>query len=159
MQTREKRAHRVQPYTALEPEDVECGDHQPPQPLPALFGFPSPGLRVVVPALQRLLQTMHTAFGPPRLLGHLAHALGGVVTKTLENPEAFLPQSHVGLCSEEGLHSWWNAVLQRTRPTPNCPALSGYPFLEHSLLCGGGTDHFAEPPEVGGAPGSPPVLT
>src|SRR2546423_798903 len=40
MQPREKLAHRVQPYTALEAKDIEGGDHQPAQPLPALFGFP-----------------------------------------------------------------------------------------------------------------------
>src|SRR5215510_9389430 len=72
---------------------------------------------------------MHTAFGQPRLLGQLAHTLGGVVTKTLENLAAFVPKSHVGRLSEASLNSWWNSVLQRTRPTPHCPALSGYPIL------------------------------
>src|SRR5262249_3369317 len=70
---------------------------------------------------------MHTAFGQPRLLSQLAHTLRGVVTQTLENLAAVVPKSHVGRFSEASLNSWWNAVLQRTRPTPHCPALSGYP--------------------------------
>src|SRR5438552_3998234 len=48
------------------------------------------------------------------------------------------PKSHVGLCSEGVLNSWPNSVLQRTRPTPHCPALRAYPgcgctrvFLRH----------------------------
>jgi hypothetical protein len=45
-------------------------------------------------------QTMHAAFGRPCLLGQLAHALYGVLIKTVENPRAFVPKAQVGLCSE-----------------------------------------------------------
>jgi hypothetical protein len=38
---------------------------------------------------------MPAAFGQAGLLGHAAHALGGLVTKTVENLEAFVPKSHV----------------------------------------------------------------
>ncbi len=55
---------------------------------------------MAVSALHGLLETMHAAFGQPSLLGHLANALLGVRTKTLENPQAFVPKSHVGLSSE-----------------------------------------------------------
>jgi hypothetical protein len=41
---------------------------------------------MAVAALQGLLETMHTAFGQPRLLGQLAHPWGGIVPQTLENP-------------------------------------------------------------------------
>jgi 3-methyladenine DNA glycosylase/8-oxoguanine DNA glycosylase len=40
---------------------------------------------------------MCTALGQPRLLGKMAHALCARVTKRLENPQTFLPKSHVGL--------------------------------------------------------------
>jgi hypothetical protein len=40
------------------------------------------------------------------------------------------PQSHVGRFSAGGLNSWQNSASQRTRPTPNCPALSGYPDID-----------------------------
>ena len=52
-----------------------------------------------VPALHGLRETMHTAFGQSRLLGNVAHTLGAILTKTLENPQTFVPKSHVGLCS------------------------------------------------------------
>jgi hypothetical protein len=38
------------------------------------------------------------------------------------------PKSHVGRSPAGGLNSWPNSVLQRTRPPPHCPALSGYPL-------------------------------
>jgi hypothetical protein len=38
--------------------------------------------------------------GQPRLLGNTAHTLPAILTKTLENSEAFLPKSHVGRLSE-----------------------------------------------------------
>ena len=50
-----------------------------------------------VPPLHGLRKTMHTALGQPSLLGNASHALCPVVTKTLENPQAFVPKSHVGL--------------------------------------------------------------
>jgi hypothetical protein len=43
---------------------------------------------------------MDTALGKARLLGYASYALPPVVTKTLENPQAFVPKSHVGLFSE-----------------------------------------------------------
>src|SRR5712691_5297942 len=79
--------------------------------------------------LHGLLETMHTAFGQPCLVGKTAHTLRAVVTKTLEHAQAFVPKSHVGLYSAGGLNSWPHSVLQRTWPTPNCPALNGYPAL------------------------------
>ena len=100
METSEKLAQRVYPHAALEPERVERGDHQAGQPLPALCGFPEPGFRVTVAALYRLLQTMYAALGQAGLQGKASHALSGIVTKTVENLAAFVPQSHVGLCSE-----------------------------------------------------------
>ena|SRR2546428_2967391 len=90
---------------------------------------------MAVAALHGSLETMHTAFRQAGLLGQLANALGAMITKTLENPEAFVPKSHVGRFSEESLNSWWNSVLQRTRPTPHCPALSGYPHISKGGRC------------------------
>ena len=66
-----------------------------------------------VPALHGLGETMHATLGQPRLLRHAAHTLPTVVTKTLENLEAFLPKSHVGRLSEGGLNSCWNSAPQR----------------------------------------------
>src|SRR4029453_13136847 len=52
---------------------------------------------MAITALQGLLKTMCTALGQPRLLGRMAHALCTRFTKRLENPQTFLPKSHVGL--------------------------------------------------------------
>src|SRR4030095_3159979 len=52
---------------------------------------------MAITALQGLLKTMCTALGQPRLLGKMAHALCTRFTKSLENPQTFLPKSHVGL--------------------------------------------------------------
>src|SRR5215216_2281705 len=52
---------------------------------------------MAITALQGLLKTMRTALGQPRLLGKMAHALCARFTKRLENPQTFLPKSHVGL--------------------------------------------------------------
>src|SRR4029434_3848334 len=52
---------------------------------------------MAITALQGLLKTMCTALGQPRLLGKMAHALCTRFTKRLENPQTFLPKSHVGL--------------------------------------------------------------
>jgi hypothetical protein len=52
------------------------------------------------PALPGLRETMHAALGQPRLLGNAANALPTVGTKTVENPQAFVPKSPVGLCAE-----------------------------------------------------------
>jgi hypothetical protein len=72
---------------------------------------------------------MHTALGEPGLMGDLADALLGVVTKSVENPKTFGPQSHVGLSSEGKLNSWSNSAPQSTGPTPHCPALGNFPAL------------------------------
>src|SRR4030095_9580507 len=55
---------------------------------------------MAITALQGLLKTMCTALGQPRLLGKMAHALCTRFTKRLENPQTFLPNSHVGLVLE-----------------------------------------------------------
>jgi hypothetical protein len=68
--------------------------------LPAVCSFPEPGFRVAIAALHGLCEPMHAAFGQAGLLGNAAHALGGMVTKTVENPSAFVPKSHVGRFSE-----------------------------------------------------------
>src|SRR6266487_7098317 len=52
---------------------------------------------MAISPLQGLLETMHTAFGKPRLLGKTSHTLRAMVTKTLENAQTFVPKSHVGL--------------------------------------------------------------
>src|SRR2546426_314104 len=124
---REKLAERFEAHTALETEGIEGCRQQTREPTSAVLGFPQPRLRIAGSAFDGLFQTMHTALGNPRLTGQLSYTLVGVITKTLENPQAFGPKSHVGLFSEGCLNSWWNSVPQRTRPTPNCPALSGYP--------------------------------
>src|SRR6266487_5000798 len=52
---------------------------------------------MAISPLQGLLETMHTAFGKPRLLGKTSHTLRAMVTKTLVNAQTFVPKSHVGL--------------------------------------------------------------
>src|SRR5262249_25056722 len=96
-QTSEKLTHRLHPHTALEPEGIERGDDQARQPTAPVLCFPQPRLRMDVPTLHRLLETLHATLGKTRLLGNTPHALGPIVTKTLENPQAFVPKSHVGL--------------------------------------------------------------
>ena len=91
---------------------------------------------MAIAALHGLRETMHATLGKAGLHGNAAHALGGIVTKTVENPQTFVPKSHVGRFSEESLNSWWNSVLQRTRPTPNCPALSRYSSVAYALRAG-----------------------
>jgi hypothetical protein len=44
---------------------------------------------------------MHTALRETSLLGNTSNARSGIVTKTVENVQAFVPKSLVGLCSEE----------------------------------------------------------
>ena len=39
---------------------------------------------MTVPALHRLRETMHAAFGQAGLLGNATNALGGIITKTVE---------------------------------------------------------------------------
>src|SRR4030095_12508496 len=128
-QTTEKLADRFGPNAALEAEGIERRHHQADEPTAACLRFPPPGLRVLIAALHRLLETMTPALGEPGLMGNLADALLGVVTKSVENPKTFGPQSHVGLSSEGKLNSWWNSAPQRTGPTPHCPALGDFPRL------------------------------
>jgi hypothetical protein len=52
---------------------------------------------MAVSPLHGLLETMHTAFGKPCLVGKASHTLRAVVTKTLENEKTSVPKSHVGL--------------------------------------------------------------
>src|SRR5439155_12628842 len=87
--------------------------------------------------LHRLCETMHTALGEPGLMGDLADALLGVVTKSVENPKTFGPQSHVGLSSEGKLNSWSNSAPQSTGPTPHCPALGDIPNLRRGARADG----------------------
>ena len=85
-QTRQQRPERFHASPALEPKEREGGNDEAGAPTPALCGFPAPGLRVVVAAGYRLLQTRPAAFGQPRLLGQLANTVLGVRTQTRENP-------------------------------------------------------------------------
>jgi len=39
---------------------------------------------------------MHAVFGKSSRLGQLAHTLFSVITKTLENPQAFVSKFHIG---------------------------------------------------------------
>ena len=55
---------------------------------------------MTVAALDSLHETMHAALGQAGLQGKASHALGGIVTKTVENLSAYVPKSHVDLCSE-----------------------------------------------------------
>src|SRR5262249_38763466 len=126
-QTTEKLADRFGPNASLEAEGIERRHHQADEPTAACLRFPPPGFRVLISALHRLCETMHTALGEPGLMGDLADALLGVVTKSVENPKTFGPQSHVGLSSEGCLNSWRNSAPQGTGPTPNCPVLRDYP--------------------------------
>src|SRR5262249_14075277 len=114
MQPHETLADSVEPDPALEPERIQRGDDQARQPLPAVGGFPEPGFRMAVATLHRLGETMHTAFRKPGLPSYPSHTLRAMVTKMLENPDAFGPKSHVGRFSEGGLNSWRNSVPQRT---------------------------------------------
>src|SRR6266699_6126401 len=133
-QTTEKLAERFGPNAALEAEGRERRHHQADEPTAACLRFPPPGLRVLISALHRLCETMHTALGEPGLMGDLADALLGVVTKSFENPKTFGPQSHVGLSSEGKLNSWSNSAPQSTGPTPHCPALGNFPKNRCPLL-------------------------
>ena len=88
--------------------------------MPAVFRFPEPRFRVPVTTLHGLFETMHAALGKAGLLGNASHALFTVVTKTLENPQAFVPNSHVGL------------VLQRVAELS--PEFSSSAYMTDTLL-------------------------
>jgi hypothetical protein len=53
-----------------------------------------------IPVLHGLCDTLHATFRQAGPLGQLTHALGIMVTKTLENPQTFGPKSHVSRCAE-----------------------------------------------------------
>src|SRR2546425_4835752 len=110
----EKLADAVGSHASLEAENIEGSHHQAQKPPVPCFGFPQPRLWVAISAFHRLCETMHAALGKPGVLGNLANALRGVVTKSVENPQAFGPKSHVGRSSDGWLNSGWNSVLQRT---------------------------------------------
>ena len=99
-QTTEKLADRFGPHAAREAKGIERCHHQADEPTAAVFRFPPPGLWVGISTCPRLLETMHTAFGKPRLLGNPSYTLFPVVIKTIENLQTFGPYSHVGLSSE-----------------------------------------------------------
>ena len=46
--------------------------------------------------LHCLLQMMHAVFGKSSRLDQLANTLFSVITKTLENPQAFVSKFHIG---------------------------------------------------------------
>src|SRR5436190_22896455 len=99
MQMSEKLAHCVNPHAAFEAEGIERRDHQAGQPTAALFCCPQPGLRMDIPVLQSLPQTMHAALGESGFNCALSNACPGVVAKKVENQTAFRPKSHVGRSS------------------------------------------------------------
>src|SRR5262245_45254287 len=96
MHVGEKLADRVQPHAPLQAKGIERGNHQARQPPAALCSFPQPGLRMDVPMHHSLLETMRTALGHSRVLSKVAHTLCACLTKIVENPNTFLPNSHVG---------------------------------------------------------------
>jgi hypothetical protein len=94
--TAEKLAERFRSNTAFETKSKQGGDHQTQEPTVACFRFPQPRLWMAIAPLHGLLETMHTAFGKPCLLGKTSNTLGGGITKTVDNAKAFVPKSHVG---------------------------------------------------------------
>src|SRR5438552_8657477 len=100
VKTTEKRADRFGSNAAREAEGIARRHHQADEPTAAVFRVPPPGLRVGISTCPRLLETMHTAFGTPRLLGNPANTVFPVVIKTIENLQTFGPYSHVGRSSE-----------------------------------------------------------
>src|SRR6266446_10948336 len=95
-QTTEKLADRFGPNASREAEGRERRHHQADEPTAPCLRFPPPGLRVLISALHRLFETMHTALGEPGLMGNLSDALLGVVTKSVENPGKFHRPRKVG---------------------------------------------------------------
>src|SRR5262249_17891728 len=106
------------------------GNHQARQPPAALRSFPQPGLRMDVPMHHSLLETMHTALGHARVLSNVAHTLRASLTKIVENPNTFLPKSHVGPVLQRGPELspefssskyMTDTQLSRLRPLPENP--------------------------------------
>ena len=106
-------ADRFEANAALEIEGIEGHHHQTRKPLSAVLRVPPPRLQVAISAFNGLFETLRAPFGHPRLTGTLSHTLCGVVTKSVENQQAFGPQSHGGRSSDGWLNSGWNAALQR----------------------------------------------
>src|SRR4029450_8429530 len=129
-QPAEKLADALGSHASLEAENIEGSHHEAQKPPVPFCGFPQPRLWVAISAFHRLFETMHTALVEPGLMGNFADALLGVVTKSVENPKTFGPQSHVGLSSEGKLNSWSNSAPQSTGPTPHCPALGNFPQFD-----------------------------
>src|SRR2546423_10167549 len=102
MQVREKLAERVQPHAPLQAKGIERGNNQARQPPAALCSFPQPGLRMDVPMHHSLRETMRTALGHSRVPGNVAYTLRACLTKIVENPNTFLPKSHVGPVLQRG---------------------------------------------------------
>jgi hypothetical protein len=97
--TPQKLAAGVCPNAALEAKDIQAGHHEADKPPATFRRFPPPGLRMDIPALQSLPQTMHAALGEPGFNRDVANAGPGVVAKKVENQTAFRPKSHVGRSS------------------------------------------------------------
>ena len=132
-QPADKRADALGAHAALEADNSEGSHHEAQKP-PVLFcGGPPPRLWGAIAAFHRLCETMPPALGAPGLMGNVADALLGVVTKSVENPKTFGPQSPVGLSSEGILHSGSNTAPQSTGPTPHCPALGDFPKIVMDL--------------------------
>ena len=80
-----------------------------------------------VPMHHSLRETMRTALGHSRVLGKAAHTLRACLTKIVENPNTFLPKSHVGPVLQRGAELspefssskyMTDTQLSRLRPLP-----------------------------------------
>src|SRR5262245_36942828 len=127
MQVGEKRAERVQPHAPLQAKGIERGNNQARLPPVALCSCPQPGLRMDVPMPHSLLETMCPALGHSRVLSTVAHTLRACLTKRVENPNTFLPKSHVGPVLQRGAELspacssskyMTDTQLSRLRPLP-----------------------------------------
>src|SRR5262245_61036854 len=130
MQVGEKRAERVQPHAPLQAKGIERGNNQARLPPVALCSCPQPGLRMDVPMPHSLLETMCPALGHSRVLSTVAHTLRACLTKRVENPNTFLPKSHVGPVLQRGTELspafssskyMTDTQLSRLRPLPEHP--------------------------------------
>ncbi|HSX83120.1 MAG TPA: hypothetical protein VLQ80_31750 [Candidatus Saccharimonadia bacterium] len=97
--TTQQLAEGVCPNAALEAKEREAGHHQTDKPTAPFHRFPPPGLRMDIPALPSLTQTMHAALGEPGFNRDVAHAGLGMVTKNVANQTACVPKSPVGRSS------------------------------------------------------------
>src|SRR4051794_7291005 len=75
-------------FRATFKKDIEAGHHQTDKPTAPCLRFPQPGLRMDIPALQSLPQTMHAALGEPSVNRDLSNAcLGAGVKKDEASPQ------------------------------------------------------------------------